>query len=51
MHEEYDILKLTPRKNPYVKMSKKQASVNHNNKVIMHFKNQSDTVGIFRKTE
>lgn len=46
MREEYDITQLNPRKNPYAKTSKKQVTINLDEKVIAYFKNQSDAVGI-----
>lgn len=46
MREEYDIMNLNPRKNPYVKTCKKQVTINLDESVIMYFKNQSEAVGI-----
>ena len=46
MHEEYNIMDLKPRKNPYVKTCKKQVTINLDENVITYFKNQSEVVGI-----
>jgi len=46
MREEYDIMNLNPRQNPYTKTKKKQVTINLDEKVIAYFKNQSDAVGI-----
>lgn len=46
MHEEYDIMNLKLRKNPYVKTCKKQVTIDLDENVITYFKNQSETVGI-----
>lgn len=46
MREEYDIMNLNPRKNPYAKVLKKQVTLNLDEKIIEYFKNQSDAVGI-----
>ena len=46
MKEEYDIDKLNPRKNPYVKKLKKQITININNDTIQYFKTQADETGI-----
>lgn len=39
MHEEYNIMDLKPRKNPYVKTCKKQVTINLDENVITYFKN------------
>ena len=46
MHEEYNIMDLKPRKNPYVKTCKKQVTINLDENVITYFKNLSEVVGI-----
>ncbi len=46
MRDEYDIMNLNPRKNLYAKSTKKQVTINLDEKVIAYFKNQSDTIGI-----
>ena len=46
MREEYDIMNLNPRQNPYTKTKQKQVTINLDEKVIAYFKNQSDAVGI-----
>ena len=43
MHEEYNIMDLKPRKNPYVKTCKKQVTINLDENVITYFKNLSKT--------
>lgn len=42
MREEYDIEKLNPRKNPYVKFLKKQVTININNDTIAYFKSMAE---------
>ena len=42
MTEEYEIEKLNPRKNPYTKRLKKQATININQEVIDYFKQLSE---------
>ena len=34
--EEYDIMKLNPRKNPYAKITKKQVTINPDEKITEH---------------
>ena len=46
MREEYNIMNLKPRKNPYVKTCKKQDTINPDENVTSHLKNQSKAVGI-----
>lgn len=46
MKEEYDIMALNPRKNPYAKKLKKQVTININNDTIDYFKAQSEATGI-----
>ena len=46
MHEEYNIMDLKPRKNPYVKTCKKQVTINLDENVITYFKNLSEVVGL-----
>ena len=47
MRDEYDIMNLNPRKNPYAKANRKQqVTINLDEKVVAYFKNQSETVGI-----
>ena len=44
MHEEYNIMDLKPRKNPYVKTCKKQVTINLDENVITYFKNLCQTL-------
>lgn len=46
MREEYDILKLTPRKNPYTNRLKKQVTINIDNDTIDYFKAESEKSGL-----
>jgi len=46
MRDEYDIMSLNPRKNPYTKRLKKQITININNETVAYFKAQSEEVGI-----
>ena len=46
MREEYNIMNLKPRKNPYVKTCNKQDTINPDENVTSHLKNQSKAVGI-----
>ena len=46
MRDEYDIEKLNPRRNPYVKYLKKQITININNDTIDYFKEMSQRCGI-----
>lgn len=46
MREEYDIVNLNPRKNPYAKMLKKQVTIKLDENVVMFFKSQSTNTGI-----
>lgn len=46
MRDNYDIEKLNPRKNPYVKMLKKQVTMNINNEAIDYFKSEAERTGI-----
>lgn len=46
MREEYDIVNLNPRKNPYTNRKKKQITINIDGEVIDYFKNQSESTGI-----
>lgn len=46
MREEYDIMNLNPRKNPYVEHTKKQITINIDSDTINYFKNQSKNAGI-----
>lgn len=46
MREEYDIAKLNPRKNPYVKKVKKQITINIDSYIIDYFKEKSESYGI-----
>ena len=38
MREEYDIMNLNPRKNPYAKTNKKQVTINLDEKVIAYLR-------------
>lgn len=46
MREEYDIANLHPIRNPYIKMLKKQVTININNDTIDYFKAMSQENGI-----
>ena len=46
MREEYDIVNLNPRKNPYAKMLKKQVTIKLDENVVVFFKSQSNNTGI-----
>lgn len=48
MREEYDIAKLNPRKNPYVKTKKEktQITIKIDTDTVDYFKNQSDNYGV-----
>lgn len=46
MLDEYDIENLNPRKNPYLKKTKKQITINIDHDTIDFFKAQSEESGI-----
>lgn len=46
MRDEYDIMNLNPRENPYAKMLKKQVTINLDENVIIYFKKQAEEIGI-----
>ena len=46
MRDEYDLTKLKPRRNPYVKKLKKQVTINLNIETINYFKDLSAELGI-----
>jgi hypothetical protein len=46
MRDEYDIMSLNPRKNPYTKRLRQQITININNEAVAYFKAQSAEVGI-----
>jgi len=46
MRDEYDIMSLNPRKNPYTKRLRKQITININDETVAYFKAQSEEVGI-----
>ncbi len=46
MREEYDIKNLNPRKNPYVKDSKKTITINLDESIVSYFKKESSSVGV-----
>ena len=46
MKKEYDIEKLNPRKNPYVKQLKKQVTMYVDQKNVDYFKSESTKIGI-----
>ena len=46
MRDEYDIMSLNPRKNPYTKRVRKQITININDETVAYFKAQSEEVGI-----
>lgn len=46
MREEYHIKNLNPRKNPYVKLLKKQVTINLDENIIIYFKDMAENTGI-----
>ncbi len=46
MLKEYDIKKLNPRKNPYVKKARRQITININEDSIDYFKEMAAETGI-----
>lgn len=46
MREEYDIKSLNPRRNPYVKKTKQQVTINLNTETVAYFKDLSAETGI-----
>ena len=46
MRDEYDIKSLNPRRNPYVKKSKQQITINLDNDVVDYFKKMSTSYEI-----
>ncbi|SFB13566.1 BrnA antitoxin of type II toxin-antitoxin system [Acetitomaculum ruminis DSM 5522] len=46
MRDNYDIAKLNPRPNPYVKRLKKTITINIETSVIDYFKSQAESTGI-----
>jgi len=50
MRDEYDIMSLNPRKNPYTKRLRQQITININNEAVAYFKAQSAEVGIPSQT-
>lgn len=46
MRDNYDVEKLNPRRNPYVKQLKKQITININNDTIEYFRSEADRTGI-----
>lgn len=46
MRDEYEIMDLYPRKNPYGKCVKKQVKIDLDEEVVVYFKKQSEEVGI-----
>ena len=46
MRDEYDIMNLNPRKNPYSKRLKKPITININESTIEFFKSKSEKCGI-----
>ena len=46
MRDEYDISKLNPRKNPYIKANKKTITINVSVTTIDYFKDMSEKSGI-----
>lgn len=46
MREEYDVEKLNPHRNPYLKRLKKQVTINIDNDTITYFKDQSKKSGL-----
>ena len=46
MRDEYDVMGLNPRKNPYSKALKKQITININNDTVEYFKREAVVTGI-----
>ncbi len=46
MREEYDIMNLNPRKNPYAKKEKQQVTMNMNKSTVVYFKAMAEETGI-----
>lgn len=46
MREEYDIANLNPRKNPYVRKTKSQITINIDSDTIDYFKGLSEKTGM-----
>ncbi len=46
MRDEYNIEELHPRKNPYAKMLKEQATINLDENVVIYFKQEAKESGI-----
>lgn len=46
MRDEYDIMDLHPRRNPYRKVMKKRVKIDLDEEVVAYFKKQSEAVGI-----
>ena len=46
MRDEYDVMGLNPRKNPYAKTLKKQITININNDTVEYFKREAVVTGI-----
>ena len=46
MREEYDIAKLNPRKNPYLRKAKSQITINIDTDTIDYFKGLSEKTGM-----
>ena len=45
MRDEYDVMGLNPRKNPYAKALKKQITININNDTVEYFKREAVVTG------
>ncbi len=46
MRDEYDVMGLNPKKNPYSKALKKQITINLNNDTVEYFKREAVVTGI-----
>lgn len=46
MRDEYDVMGLNPKKNPYSKALKKQITINLNNDTVEYFKREAVATGI-----
>ena len=46
MRDEYDVMGLNPKKNPYSKGLKKQITINLNNDTVEYFKREAVVTGI-----
>lgn len=50
MRNEYDVLKLNPRSNPYPQKLKQQVTMNMNKSTVVYFKAMAEETGISYQT-